>query len=263
MNSNNSNNLPSPAIGAITSMVERRNQAKAFMEEAIDLIAKAQALAPEYTFEYVLAKEIPWYIDNQSEKKAILTKALDRKCWEALLDQSKLGVVMNSTQLEQVRNEIEYQTPELTLNRAMTTFMDLFHVKEKTFREGLVKVFKDLSGKFKSHDVFKIKKRIILDNALSGYHWSHRNKKKDIFNDVWHYLYFLDGNDPTEVAYDDQPANIISAGHGKGISEFEFEQFRVVTYQKGSVHIWLDKRPDLIDKVNGLIAEYYGQTLPG
>lgn len=262
MNNNETNNLPGPAIGEIVRMIERRDKAKALMEQAIDVIAQAQRIAPQYAYESALSNSVSWYSDNIDKNKAVLRRALDRKCWASLLARTKLGSVMNAKQLEKVREDIEEHAPELTHNRAMTTFMDMYVSKEEIFRSGLVDVFKSLSGNFKSHDAFKIQRRLILMGALSTYGWSSHSVGRDRLNDLWHYMSLLDGHDPTQVPYDEQPASIIEKGSCNGVMEFEFDYFRIKTYLNGNVHIWLDKRPDLISEVNKLIAEHYGSTLP-
>ncbi len=262
MNNKNPNNLPGPAIGEIVAMIDRRDKAKELMEQAIDLIAQAQRIAPQYAYESALGNSVSWYSDCTDKNKSILRRALDRKCWTTLLSRTKLGSVMNAKQLEKVRKDIEQHAPELTHNRAMTTFMDMYVSKEETFRSGLVDVFKSLSGNFKSHDAFKIQKRLILTGALGAYGWSSFSTGRDRFNDLWHYMSLLDGQDPTQVPYDEQPANIIDKKSCCGVMEFEFEQFRIKTYLNGNVHVWMDIRPDLISKVNKLIAEHYGSTLP-
>jgi hypothetical protein len=181
-------NLPSPAIGCIASMVERRDRAKALIDQALDLIAAAKAIAPQFSFESSLGNKVSWYNDNLDSNKEILRKELDRRCWHSLLENTKFGAVLNSEQLDKIRNDIAHLAPELTLNRAMTTFMDLYMSREDTFRAGLVDVFSKLSGHYKSHDSFKVQKRIILNGALSAYGWASFSYHRDRFNDLWHYL---------------------------------------------------------------------------
>ncbi len=149
MNNKSPNNLPGPAIGEIVAMIDRRDKAKELMEQAIDLIAQAQRIAPQYAYESALGNSVSWYSDCTDKNKSILRRALDRKCWTTLLSRTKLGSVMNAKQLEKVRKDIEQHAPELTHNRAMTTFMDMYVSKEEPFRSGFVDVFKSLSGNFK------------------------------------------------------------------------------------------------------------------
>ena len=256
-------NLPGPAIGAITAMLDRREKALALINQAMDLIAEAQVVAPDYALQSTLRGKMRWYPCDLANDKEGLRKALDRGCWEHLLEQTKLGAVLNHAQLQAVRKDIALLAPELTRDRVMSTFMDFYVTKEDTFRQGLIDVFRALSGNFKSHDAFKIGDRLILAGALSSYGWAAFGRHKDRLNDLWRYLCLLDDIDPTEVAYEDLPSTVIGQHHRGEKAEYEFDQFRVKTHMNGNIHIWLDKRPDLVEKVNNLIAEYYGEVLPG
>lgn len=248
--------LPGPALGEIASMVERRDKAKQLMDQALELIIEARSIAPTYTFEKPL-RHMRWCADDYGirEQKEELKRALDRSCWNKLLDNTKLGVVMNSTQLEAFRSDVQKNAPELVLNRAMTTFMDLFVNQKETFRAGLVTAFQSLSGNYKSHSAFKVSKRSIIRNAISHH-------SPDYFSDIWKYLAILDGVDPSTVPHAQQPITIIRDDGRPAPAEFEFDQLRAVAYQNGNIHVWLDGRPDLLDKVNQLIAEHYGAALP-
>ncbi len=72
MNNINPNNLPGPAIGEIVAMIDRRDKAKELMEQAIDLIAQAQRIAPQYAYESALGNSVSWYSDCTDKNKDIL-----------------------------------------------------------------------------------------------------------------------------------------------------------------------------------------------
>lgn len=246
--------LPGPPVGEITRMVERRNRGLALVEQAIELIVEAQQTLPEYALESVLSNQRWGY--SLPQYKARVAKdfktAIDKRCWRELLDKSKLGVVMTAAQDEAVRKRIEEDAPELTNELALGTFAVLFERRGETFSEGLVDVFKSLSGNYKSNDAFKIGPRLIL--SPHG---------KSMFADMAKYLMLLDGEDPTTHGYDQRPENIVAAAINAGQGEVSFPWFDVKMYAKGTWHVWLKKRPDLIRKVNDLIARHYGETIPG
>lgn len=255
-------NLPSVAVGCIAQMVEQRDAALALMYQALDLIVEAKAIAPQHAFDSALGNDVSWYGMDAKRNKKIVRVALDKRCWRSLLDHTKFGAVLNSEQLGVIRRDIEELAPELTLNRAMTTFFDLYNDREAAFRAGLIEVFRRLCGMYKSHDHFKVQNRIIFAAALSPYGGWQSCGQRDRFNDLWHYLSLLDGINPADVPHDEQPDSIIAAGTRLGLDGYDFPYFRVVSFKNGNIHVWLNKRPDLIGKVNALIAEHYGKALP-
>lgn len=69
--------------------------------------------------------------------------------------------------------------------------------------------------------------------------------------------------DPTTVEYRDKPSSIICSQRPSLLNnEYHFEQFRVVTNKNGNIHIWLNSRKDLNEKINSLLSSYFGDSLP-
>ena len=257
--STNQQNIPGPAIGAITSMVERRDRALKLVLEAIGMIDDAMKIAPDFAFQSSL-RSFSWYNDHGFERdKEKVRKNLDIKCWNELLETTKLGAAMNSEQLEGIRKQIGKESPALTAELAQCTFMELFVKRKDTFRKGLVDVFEGLHGRFRSHSPFKVDKRIILAECLSDNGWAAFGHHRDRFDDLWNYASLLDGVDPTDVKYSDRPSSIVASKRQSGIHDIEFDQFRVKAFKNGNLHIYL--REDLIEKINATIAEYYGENL--
>ncbi|WP_226668987.1 DUF4942 domain-containing protein [Microbulbifer aggregans] len=258
--------LPSPSLGFIDRTCRHRDQALALLESGMRDIWKAIELSPDRCLSEALRQRVSWYSLREPERECgrsieTLRVALDQGCWKELLQRSKLGLVMNARQLDQVRDEIAKSTQECTREVAMATFMDLVDRRYETFREGLVEVFKTLSRNYRSHSVFRVNKRIILDNALWGIGWNCY-RQRDRFHDLWSYCCLLDGVDPTGFNPDETPAAQLTHHLKRGQREYVFEYFRVKTYENGNLHIWMDQRPDLLERINALIAEHYGTTLP-
>lgn len=244
--------LPGPPIGEITRMVERRNRGLTLMEQAIDLIVEAQRLLPQYTLESELSNRfISALPEYPSRVKTSIKTAIDKKCWQELLDKSKLGVVMTASQESDVRELLNKDVPELTHDVALGTFSALFERRGDTFKQGFVELFKSLSGNYKSNDAFKIGSRLIISCS-----------SKRHFVDMAKYLMLLDGEDPTTIPYELRPENAVRDAVNRGQSEISFPWFDVRVFKCGNWHVWLKKRPDLTDKVNEIIAEYYGETVP-
>jgi hypothetical protein len=94
--------LPSPALDEIERALNTREKVNSKMEQAFSLIMESMELAPSYTFESFLSNA-SWYRGIGSKDLAKESeKALDRKLWLNLLEKSRLGVLMNSNQYEEI-----------------------------------------------------------------------------------------------------------------------------------------------------------------
>ncbi|WP_196214167.1 DUF4942 domain-containing protein [Piscirickettsia salmonis] len=250
--------MPTPPIDEITRIVEQRNKAKSLIEQGLDLIFDAIEVAPEYSFRE-LSSDIYWYAGDRDKNKCKLAKSLDRQCWLSLIKRTKLAAVLNTKQADKFYAEVD-NAPEFTRDSAMATFMDWFAKREQNFKEGLVDLFKSLSGNYKSHDAFKVKKRIIMSGIFSGKSWSYYSSGQERFKDFCNYAFILNGVDPTSVSSDKQPDLIVGQGLFLGKDEFIFDGYRVVVFLNGNMHIWLEEK--LLNKINQCISDYYGKRPP-
>lgn len=251
--------LPSPPLDEIEKAVNIRAAAGQKIEQALDLIREAIEIAPQYTFETFLRNHVLWYDSDFEKYKKKAYRVLDKRLWRHLLDKSKLGAVINAEQLAKIENDIEQNPAPLTAEVARATFMELFSRREESFKEGLVNVLRSLSGNYRSHDPFKVKKRLILNRAMYNgylrYDYSGR-----LFDDFTRYIYLLQGVDPTAIAHKDLPRNVINDNRHRGQDDFDFGPYRVKTFGNGNLHIWIEDE-ELLNKINKTIADYYKNTL--
>src|SRR6185437_8743952 len=124
--------------------------------------------------------------------------------------------------------------------------------------------FSDLDRRFRSHDGWKIGSRVILSYAFGTFGgWNYHRNQRDTLMDIERVFYILDGR-RMPPGY----AGIVGAveeSRGRGMdprqSYTESEFFRVRGFKNGNAHVWF-KRDDLVEKVNKLLAEYYGAVIP-
>lgn len=256
----NISGLPSPALDEIEKALKTREAVNSKMEQAFSLIMESMALAPSYTFESFLSNA-SWYRGigvNNLAKEA--EKALDKKLWLSLLEKSRLGVLMNSQQYEEIYNQIQTNPLPLTREAATGTFIRLFEQRQQTFLEGFVEVFKGLSKNYKSHSAFKVQSRMILENTYCHGYIGRSSYNGNRFRDMWRYLYLLQGIDPSSLPVEETPDQIINdLQDDSGL--ISFRGFSVRLYRgNGNIHIFIDK--DLLKQVNNLIAVCYKDKLP-
>lgn len=251
--------MPSPALTEIEKAVKTREIALEKLQQGLDLIMEAIDIAPRYTFETMLRNDVHWFSGDKDRYKVRAEKALDRKLWKDLLEKSKLGVVLNASQREKIEREIHDNPVPLTREVAVSTFLKLFEQREDAFREGIVDVFKRLSGNFRSHSPFRVEKRSILTGAVRDGYVRHDFSGK-LFTDAWKFIYLLKGIDPTAIDIRNHPENIIN-DEKTGKSEFCFDGFRVKIFQNGNLHLIIEDQ-EVLNKINQIIAQYYEHQLP-
>ena len=133
---------------------------------------------------------------------------------------------------------------------------------------GIATCFSRLDRRFRSHLGFKVGHRVILENAFNehgdwGYGQWHR-RKRDTLIDIDRTFHVLDGRGNPETY--GGIVGAIDAERGSGRmngarqSEVESDYFKIRIYKNGNAHVWF-KIQRLVDAVNRLLAEYYGETL--
>lgn len=188
-------------------------------------------------------------------------KGLDRNIWSFLVDFMGLERVMDRTEREAFRKALQDDPPPATAENCAATFSRLLGDADLIFQRGIALAFSGLDRRFRSHDGFKIGSRIVLSYGMdsSGY-WSRG--RDETLRDVERAFYTLDGKEQPERSGGIIGALSTAKGNRWGAAAYmaETDYFRVRVFQNGNVHVWF-KRDDLVEKVNQLLATYYGAAL--
>jgi predicted RNA methylase len=252
-----------------------RNAALAKYADAFSALVEAQRLAahaaPSQSCRSMdeAAREqlIPRWSDGDWEKRQpkfieAIRRQTDRAVWTHLVDGYGLEKLMDRTARDAFREQLEKNPPEATAENCHATLSALIADADNIFKRGIATAFAKLDRRFRSHDGFKIGARIVLSSAFSEYgHWNHYRNHDETLRDIERVFCRLDN-----VEHPDRAAGIVGEidSHRRGFhaSAFVAENayFRVRVFQNGNAHIWF-KRDDLVEKVNKLLAEYYGEAL--
>jgi len=256
-------NFPAPHMGELECAVDRRDNALSAAYQALDdiwAILSVDDPVARGLREFI--SQTSWYgKEFTSRDREILRKRIDQAVWLDLVRNTKMGMTLNARQLEDIEKEIIHTTPAVEKGRVIDTFLSLFDRRNETFTEGLIDVFKRLASKYQCHSAFKINKKLIMANALQDNCWCMY--KKEIFDDFYKYLLTLEGIDPTSVSYEAMPSFVIEQQRRvEPCFTIKFEYFEVKGFINGNIHINMNKRLDLIDKVNDLIEKHYKGELP-
>ena len=262
-----------PAFRMTIAQVEaRRATALREHETALDALAaaiKATADAtqkgsdPYRAAAAVLSEKT--YLPSGEDPRAFylehVRRGLDCAIWRYLIDFMGLERVMDRTEAELFRKSLEDCPPPATAENCAATLSRLIGDADMIFRRGIALAFSGLDRRFRSHDGFKIGSRVVIAYAVdsSGY-WSRG--REDTIRDVERAFYTVDGKEQPDRMGGIIGALRIARGQGWGPAAYEAETdyFRVRVYKNGNCHLWFT-RDDLVEKVNLLLAEWYGATL--
>ncbi len=167
------------------------------------------------------------------------------------------GVLINQDEIDQGLPPVTVDTVEATLKHFMASAGEIF-------QRGIANAFSKLDRRFKSHDGFGIKDRVILTNAFSEWGgWNYHRAHRDSLIDIERVFLVMDGKDPRATyagivgVIDEERKGM----HSSGVqSVHEGDYFRVRIFKNGNAHLWFTRK-DLVVKVNKLLADYYGEVI--
>ncbi|WP_431223381.1 DUF4942 domain-containing protein [Serratia sp. L9] len=200
-----------------------------------------------------------WMTEKLDKALPAVTRNIDRSIWRDLMLKSGMMALMDAQARDQWHKNLEEgDLPAISEANILSTFEQLHQSKAEVFERGVINVFKGLSWDYKSNLPCKFGKKIIVDGLVQydrwGFHFRHGRRREQLA-DLERMLNLLDGKPVPEnrndlsVRFDDhiskQPSSV-----------FEDEYVEIRYFQKGTGHITF-KRPDLIEKMNDIIAKYY------
>lgn len=201
---------------------------------------------------------------DPDKAKTNLRRAVDVAVWRGLMAMTGFNQLMDATAKEAFDLQLQGDdVPEVSEETVRATFAQLFEDADTIFKRGIATAFSKLDRRFKSHDGFKLGARVVITGAFDtrfgsstyGHAW-------DTIQDIERAFAVLDGVPPDPRALE-RAVDESRKGHGYGPrqSEAETRYFRIKGFMNGNAHLWF-VRDDLVEKVNRLLASYYGDVLP-
>lgn len=189
-------------------------------------------------------------------------KQIDRAMWEHLVMSTGIERLMDKQEREAFRQQLADDPPPATSDNIIATFERLAGDAGMIFQRGLAQAFSRLDRRFRSHDGFKIGSRVVFNGAFSDGRWNYYTKKDEDLRDVERVFAVLDGQQ-----HPDRGSGIIGTidaarpkAWGPQAFEAEGDYFKIRVFKNGNVHCWF-KRDDLVEKVNQVLADFYGATI--
>lgn len=282
----------------IEEIVANRDAALALYEQAYEAIARAdEALSAAHqmarraapsgqtNFTYDRCEEIQAFeraikLPARDQFLKTARKLTDLRCWAHVVQMTDLERLMDTTAKKQLRDQMAYVPdrvdrngrlitedeaakgmPPITVDNIYATLEAFRQDAGMIFRRGIANAFARLDRRFKSHDGFKIGSRIIVTRMFDdsgGLSWGD---VRDTLIDVERVFAVLDGKPEASFQSTLYALQESRRGmRGPAQSEIETEYFKVRGFMNGNAHLWF-QRKDLVEKVNKLLAEYYGEVI--
>lgn len=183
---------------------------------------------------------------------------VDRRSWRKAFSMTGIAAYMDTKARREFEDGLETDPPEFTRENIQTILLSAMQGSEMMFKRGVVELFKRLNGNYKCNDSFKLNKKLICS------HWFVRcrifnctdvnYRSEDEITDFERAMILLDGKKYTEPMLNHNIKQALRDG-----LTYEDEYMKLRAYKNGNAHIQI-KRLDLVDKINDIIAEWYGSN---
>ncbi|EAO8775850.1 DUF4942 domain-containing protein [Salmonella enterica] len=256
---------------SIERIVTRRNTALQQTESLIHQLAEVSTLTSSIggktALDWAMKQDFRcgcWLMEKPETAMKAITRNLDREIWRDLMKKSGMLSIMDAQARDQwYRNLESDDIPVITETNILSTFEQLHQSKDEVFERGVINVFKGLSWDYKSNSPCKFGKKIIVTGLVKHDRWGfglNWGWQRDRLADLERMLVLLDGK-PVPDNRTDIPRRLSDHIHeNRHSNRYEDEMFVIKYFQKGTAHI-VFKRPELVDKLNDIIARHYPGAL--
>jgi Domain of unknown function (DUF4942) len=259
---------------SIDNMLNQRDAALSKINQALDLLTEGQALArsagvgfPRFKLDesrYSVYNLLD--LDSRADATAKIRRVVDAGGWQYLMSESGLRSLMDAKARETWDKDIdEGKFPEFTRDNLTSTFSRLHDSRGEMFDRGVIAVFKSLSWDYKTNRPFAFGKRIVITYMRSsvsggtGSSLGHVNHSStDQLDDLVRVLSILDGK--PEPDHRNGMWSALNTVRCVADGDVDTEYLTIRCYRNGNGHI-LFKRPDLVTKMNAILAKHYPGAL--
>jgi hypothetical protein len=287
------------ARATVEDIVRHRNQALELYSEAFEQIRLADIKIKEAKrvaslaspgingYNYSQAKEVEAFhkavdLPDADQYMRVARRLVDINVWSYVIERTDLERLMDKEAKDKLheqfryvpertdrkgeiinQDEIDKGIPEVSVENIQATVESFALQADEIFKRGIANAFSKLDRRFKSHDGFKIGSRIILQRVFDEWgHMSYASRMRDTLIDVERAFTIVDKG-LTDHSYTEAMRALEHDRRGfSGArqSEIETEYFLIRGYKNGNAHLWF-KRDDLVEKINKILADYYGEVI--
>lgn len=257
---------------SIERTVNGRNAALAQIEALIhqlnDISTLTRSIGGKTALDWAMKQDFRcgcWLMEKTETAMKVITRNLDRSIWRDLMKKSGMLSLMDAQAREQWYNNLEKDDiPAISEENILSTFEQLHQSKDDVFERGVINVFKSLSWDYKTNSPCQFGKKIIVTGLIKCDRWGfglNCGLQRDRLADLERMLMLLD-----RKPFPDNRADVtLRLGDhihdNRHSNSYEDEMFKIKYFQKGTAHITF-RRPELVDKLNDIIARHYPGALP-
>lgn len=256
---------------SIERIVTGRNAALAqievLMQQLDDVSMLTRSIGGKTALDWAMKQDFRcgcWLMEKPEAAMKAITRNLDRSIWRDLMKKSGMLSLMDAQAHDQWYNSLEKDDiPAVSEANILSTFEQLHQSKGEVFERGVINVFKGLSWDFKSNNPCKFGKKIIATGLVKHDRWGfglNWGWQRDRLADLERMLVLLDGKPVPDNRADVTRRLSDHIHENRHSSRYEDEMFVIKYFKKGTAHI-VFKRPELVDKLNDIIARHYPGAL--
>jgi hypothetical protein len=206
-----------------------------------------------------------WLMEKAETAMKVITCNLDRGIWQDLMKKSGMLSLMDAQARDQWYRNLEGDNiPAISEANILSTFEQLHQQKDDVFERGVINLFKGLSWHYKTNSPCRFGKKVIISNLVSCNQWGftlNHGYRRDQLADLERMLHLLDGkaipdnrSDVTSRLYEHIRVN------SQMPKDYQDDYLHIKYFMKGSAHLTF-RKPELIDKMNDIVAKHYPQML--
>lgn len=256
---------------SIERIVTGRNaaltQIEALLHQINDISTQTLSIGGKTALDWVMKQDFRcgcWLTEKPETAMKAITRNLDREIWRDLMQRSGMLSLMDAQTRDTWYRSLEYDNfPEISEENILSTFEQLHQNKDEVFERGVINLFRGLSWNYKTNCPCKFGNKIIVNNLVRWDRWGLHlitGQQADRLADLERMLHLFSGKpipDSREniiIRLDDHIRSV------QGKACYEDERFSIRYFKKGSAHITF-RKPELVDRLNDIIARHYPNVL--
>lgn len=262
--------LPIPSI-SIANLLQQRDAILTLVQDAVEKITQAYTIAEAAQLGFpdvTISREYRGHGMNmtgpyakQKEIQETIQACVDAGGWDRLIKDSGLRSVMSAAKRKEMQEAIHTKkVPALTREAITTTFKTLHESRVEMFQQGVIECFQRLSWHYKTNQPQKFGKRIVVSYLTS--YGSGYVPQCDQLDDLLRVFHVCDGK--PEADHRRSTYHLVSEAMQATDTWPKLaanDYFAVRLYKNQSGHVTFT-RPDLVTRLNRIIASHYPDALP-
>ena len=205
-----------------------------------------------------------WLMEKPETAMKAISRNIDRGIWKDLMKKSGMLSLMDAQARDEWYKNLEGEyIPAVSEANILSIYERLHLSKGEVFERGVINVFKGLSWNYKTNSPCKFGTKIIVTGLVKcdrcGF-GLNCGWQRDRLADIERMLVLLDGKPVPDNRADVTRRLGDHIHENRHSNHYEDEMFVIKYFQKGTAHI-VFKRPELVDKLNDIIARHYPGAL--